>query len=242
MILLFTDFGLQSPYSGEVKLALHRDAPEIPVLDLCADLAPFRPVEAGHLLAALSGEAPAGAVFLCVVDPGVGGPRQPVVLHAAGRWYVGPDNGLLDVVAGRAREARWFEITAWPSRLSATFHGRDLFAPMAAALACGRRPEENGAVPCSKPVVPAPDLAAVIYLDRYGNAMTGLRAANLPSAARLGVRGRTLQPARTFCDLPSGEAFWYENSSGLAELAVNQGSAQHALALAVGDAVQILGT
>lgn len=72
--------------------------------------------------------------------------------------------------------------------------------------------------------------------------MTGLRAANLPSAARLGVRGHTLQPAHTFCDLPSGEAFWYENSSGLAELAVNQGSAQHALALAVGDVVQILGT
>ena len=84
------------------------------------------------------------------------------------------------------------------------------------------------------------DLCEIVYVDHYGNAMTGLRAAMLPPGARLTAAGRVLDRARTFSDLPPGAAFWYENSNGLAELAVNQGRADRDLGLAIGSPVEIV--
>jgi hypothetical protein len=84
------------------------------------------------------------------------------------------------------------------------------------------------------------DLAEIVYVDHFGNAMTGLRAATLPEGAQLAVAGQVLERAKTFSDLPPGRAFWYENSNGLAEIAVNLGRADHALGLAVGSPITIL--
>src|SRR5271165_4542415 len=130
LIALFTDFGLAGPYTGQMKAVLLRDAPGIAVVDLFADAPAARPQPSAYLLAAYAAWFPAGTVFPCVVDPGVGGPRVPLIIEADGRWYVGPDNGLFELVLRRAAKARVWRITFEPVSLSASFHGRDLFAPV----------------------------------------------------------------------------------------------------------------
>ena len=241
MIALFTDFGLLGPYTGQLKVVLCLAAPKVAVIDLFADAPAGDPKASAYLLAAYAAWFPAGTVFLCVVDPGVGGTRPAVIVEADGRWYAGPGNGLFELVLRRASMARRWDIEWKPERLSASFHGRDLFAPVAAMLARGEpppgQPRKDDAD--RRPEWPD-DLYEIAYVDHYGNAITGLRAAALPSDARLGVAGRILPRGRTFCDLPQGAAFWYENSNGLAEISVNQGSASRELGIAVGTAIEIV--
>lgn len=241
MIVLFTDFGLEGPYTGQMKAALYRDAPGVPIIDLFADAPVGDPKASAYLLAAYAAWFPEGTVFLSVVDPGVGGDRPPVVVEADGRVFVGPGNGLLELVQRRAAKSAGFEIVWRPARLSASFHGRDLFAPVAAMIARGDKPARR---PIDEARVRRPDwpddLAAIVYIDHYGNAMTGMRAAALRPETKLVVAGRTLVKARTFSDQPQGEAFWYENSNGLAEIAVNRGRADRDLGLAVGAPVAVV--
>jgi S-adenosylmethionine hydrolase len=238
IIALFTDFGLAGPYTGQMKAVLHLAAPGIVAIDLFADAPSRNPKAASYLLAAYSHWFPPGTVFLSVVDPGVGGARAPVIVAADDRWFVGPDNGLFEIVKRRAVTApREWEITWRPAALSPSFHGRDLFAPVAARVAQGEIP---GALRDPAPSVRADwpdDLAEIVYIDHYGNAMTGLRANVLPADARLEAGEKTLPPARTFSSVPEGAAFWYENSTGLAEIAVNGGRADAALALRIGSKV-----
>ena len=241
IIVLFTDFGLEGPYTGQVKTVLHQIAPGVPVIDLFADLPAGKPQPAAYLLAAYGRWFPPGTIILAVVDPGVGGDRAAVAVEADSRWYIGPDNGLLELVTRRADQARSWEIPAPPAAISASFHGRDLFAPVAGLLAHGG-PAEDRLRPAQllgRPEWPD-DLPEIAYVDRFGNAMTGLRAAVLPDRARLAAAGRVLSRQRTFSDVRVGEAFWYENSNGLAEIAVNSGRADTALGLAVGSSVTIL--
>jgi len=236
MIFTFTDFGASGPYLGQVKAVLHRLAPGVPVIDLVADAPAFEPKSAAYLLAALIRELPDGAVVLAVVDPGVGGERKPVVVEAGGCRLVGPDNGLFEPAIRQAAKPRAWEIVWRPERLSATFHGRDLFAPIAARLAAGRTPTEAG---CRAMAPPRradwpDDLPSVVYIDHYGNAMTGTRAATLPPDALVAIGGVRLRSARTYGEVPAGAPFWYENSIGLVEFAVNGGRADQALPIAVG--------
>ncbi len=241
MIVLFTDFGSAGPYVGQMKAMLARDAPDVARIDLLNDLPAFDARRAAYLLAAYREAFPPGSVFLCVVDPGVGGERAPLVLRSNRQWFVGPDNGLLSIAARRHAESAAWTITWRPPALSASFHGRDLFAPVAARLGRGARIES-----LARPL-PAPpdsdwpdDLPEVVYLDPYGNAVTGLRASLLSRDHRLRAGGRTLGHAPTFCAVPPGAAFWYENANGLVEIAVNQGAAGTGLGLAPGSAVEIL--
>lgn len=240
MIALFTDFGVSGPYVGQVHAVLQRRAPGVPVVDLFHDV-PNHNIRAGaYLLPPYAQEFPVGTICVCVVDPGVGGSRRALMLEADGRWYVGPDNGLLLIAARRAKEATWREILWRPDTLSATFHGRDLFAPVAAELALGHIPESR--------VIPAPpapaelwpeDLAEILYLDRYGNALTGLRASQVsPEAAIRAGAGRFAQ-ANTYSDVPVGKGFWYENANGLVEIAVHGGSAAQEAGIRVGDVVRL---
>ena len=238
MIVLLTDFGLEGPYIGQMEAVLHRFAPSIKVINLFADAPRFRPVAAGHLLAAYCDNFPADSVFLCVVDPGVGSDQSlPVFVEADGRWFVGPDNGLFDVVIARARQARCYEILWRPERLSASFHGRDLYAPVAAQLAVRKRPQHRD-LPCDNRG--GEELHELIYFDSYGNAMSGIRASTLAPSALLVVGEHTLTHANTFAEVEPGAGFWYENSNGLLEIAVNQGRAVEDLDLNVGDPIRLL--
>ncbi len=239
MIFLFDDFGWQGPYTGQMKTVLAQRAAGIPVVDLQHDAPAFRPRAAGRLLAALVPWLPAGAVVLAVVDPGVGTERRPCVVEADGRWFVGPDNGLFGYVMQQAASVQAWCIDWRPDDLSASFHGRDLFAPVAAMLATGQAfPRSPIGLP-DRDIPPQPDLAEVIYIDGYGNAMTGLRAGAVTDAAIIRSGEQAFRRARTFGEVPPGEGLWYANSLGLVELAVNQGSAAARFGLAVGMPVRI---
>lgn len=240
MILLFTDYGLAGPYVGQLHAVLAAAAPGVPVIDLQHDAPTFSPQAAGLLLAALSRDLPADCTVVAVVDPGVGSARRALLLEAGGRRYLGPDNGLLAPLATSDPQARAWSLDWRPARLSASFHGRDLFAPAAARLLRGET-LRHSPLPTTELVgagAPAA-LSEVIYLDGFGNAWSGLPASSLPKGTALLAGGRLLRRARTFSDVEKCEAFWYENAAGLAEIAVNQGSAAALLGLSPGDRVLV---
>lgn len=238
-ILLLTDFG-GGLYVGQIQAVLHARLPSIPCLGLVQDLPAFRPDLAAYLLPALMRDLPDESLYLCVVDPGVGGERDGLVVEADGDWLIGPDNGLLSCVIRRARRCSVWRIGWRPERLSASFHGRDWFAPAAARLIQGEALDLSPLDPQALVGMDWPDERAVIvYVDRFGNLMTGLRAASVDPDAAILLAGRRLKRARTFCEVGLGEAFWYENSLGLVEIAVNQGRADRLLGLEVGDPIAI---
>ena len=238
-IVLFTDFGSGDLYVGQVKAVLQRLAPRIAVIDLLHDAPAFKVRASAHLLASMVNSFGDDSVFLTLVDPGVGSARNAIVMQADERWYVGPDNGLLSVVGARAVKGDCWRIVWQPDELSASFHGRDLFAPVAATLAvqnglpkgwfehaAGLEVEFGG-----------DDLPEIIYVDHYGNAHTGIRASGIPREARLAIGEQRLPYARVYSEAGAGTAFWYENSQGLVEIAVNCGSAAQLLGLNIGDSV-----
>ena len=242
MLLLFTDYGWHDPYVGQVKAVLATQAPGVPVIDLLHAVPDFNAHAGAHLLDALCRDLPAGAVVLAVVDPGVGGPRAAAVVEADGRCFVGPDNGLLSVLAGRARAVRVWRIAWRPETCSESFHGRDLFAPIAAAIAAGAFPADKlEAVPGLEVQFDSAELPRVLYIDHYGNAWTGIRGGVAEPGSNVEVKGNLIPWRRVFMEAGKGEAFWHVNSSGLVEIAVNRGSAAEKLGLKVGDPVRLAG-
>ncbi|MGZ5050560.1 MAG: SAM hydrolase/SAM-dependent halogenase family protein [Methylobacter sp.] len=233
-IVLFTDFGPAGPYTGQMESVLLQTAPNVPVINLLSNAPTADPRLSSYLLAALRHSFPSNSIFLAVVDPGVGGERKAVVLQADGQFLVGPDNGLLNTVAVQVKDTQWFEIVWRPEHCSMSFHGRDIFAPVAAKLAID---EADGLL---QPFVRNDlnnwphDLAEVIYFDHYGNAMTGLRYRHAYSGKTLTVDGVKIEQAGTFSQVGEHRAFWYQNSSGLIEIAVNKGRAEQQLNLALG--------
>ncbi|MGF1645168.1 MAG: S-adenosyl-l-methionine hydroxide adenosyltransferase family protein [Thiotrichales bacterium] len=240
MIILFTDFGIKGPYVAQISGAILRHHPGVPILNLLDDVPPWNVKAGAFLLAAYRQDFPPGSVFLCVVDPGVGTAREGIVLRAFDQYFVAPDNGLLSLVQRRAAQVQAWTISYHAPTLSATFHGRDLFAPVAAMIAQdGRVPgREIDPAALAEPGFPD-DLFEVIYLDAYGNALTGIRAASMDPRAVVQLGERRMENARTFAENPVGTAFWYENANGLVELAVNQGSAELLLGLRVGDSITV---
>jgi len=225
-IVLFCDFGL--PYTGQMKSRLLCDAPNTPVIDLFHDV-PAYDIQAGSvLLSAYVSDFPKGTIFVCVVDPGVGSDqRKSGAVFAGGRWFVGPLNGLFEHVLRRYEEgAKAFEITWAPESLSSTFHGRDLFAPVAAQLANG---DLSGLLEVELDTVRHKafddDIKALIYIDQFGNIMTGIRAESLKDDETIEIRGCKMPRFQTFSDTESGAPFVYENSVGLMEISTNQGNA-----------------
>lgn len=242
-IALFTDYGWRDPYVGQVKAVLARQAPGVPVIDLLHEIPDFNAHAGAHLIAALVSALTPGSVVFAVVDPGVGGPRDAVVMQAEDRWFVGPDNGLLSVLAARATAPRFWRIDWRPDPADVvSFDGRDLFAPIAARLAIGDFPRDL-LTPISALTVQfdASDLARVIFIDHYGNAWTGIRAGLAGPDDRLRVKGHELGWRRVFHEAGKGEAFWYGNSVGLLEIAANRASAAGLLGIEVGDRVGVAG-
>ena len=239
-IFLFTDFGAADIYVGQVKAVLQQQADGVPVIDLLHEAPPFNVRASAHLLAALAGQMPPDSVTLAVVDPGVGGARDAIVINADGRWFTGPDNGLLSIVAARAGTRACWRITWRPTMLSASFHGRDLFAPVAAAIARSEFPAGKAESIAGLGVVfGAEDVGEIIYIDHYGNALTGLRAQGLGRDARLVINGHWIEYARVFSAAATGAVFWYENSLGLVEIAANSTDAAAKLGLRIGTKLAI---
>lgn len=239
-IVLFCDFGL--PYTGQMKAKLVHGAPDHPIIDLFHDVPPHNVRAGSILLAAHAGDFPKGSVFVCVVDPGVGtDARKPGAMLAGGRWFVGPLNGLFEHVLRRFDDAKAYEITWQPDHLSASFHGRDLFSPIAARLAQGNL---DGLEPIDvqreRHTDFPDDLFEVIYVDGFGNLMTGVRAEIIEKEDRLSIAGRTLGREITFASAKVGSLFCYENAVGLMEIAANQANAQQILVAMTGMPIKIV--
>ena len=235
-ILLFTDFG-PGPYLGQMESVLRRLTPQTPVIHLLNDAPIANPRLSAYLLAALCTCFPSGSVFLAVVDPGVGGARKPVVLLADGQYFVGPDNGLFNTVAVQAAHAEWHEIVYRPMQCSVSFHGRDIFAPVAAHLVNDAADTLLIAMQQQSLRDWPTALSVVVYFDHYGNAITGLRYDEKYAGRILLVGKQAIGQAAVFSKVAFGEPFWYRNSMGLIEIAVNSGSAQRRFNLQLGDAV-----
>lgn len=238
MIILYTDYSLQGPYIGQVEAILYQLSPKEKVIRLFADLPRYNPKASAYLLAACATAFPEGSIFFAVVDPGVGSfSDKPVVLKVDNRWYVGPDNGLFDLLVRQSDICECWKINWRPEKLSSSFHGRDLYAPVCAMIANGIDiPGEK--IQWNDQHDWPDDLAEVIYIDAFGNCITGIRSFNVDTATVLNVSGKKILHARTF-SAADKNPFWYENSSGLIEVAVNQGSAAYNLGLAIGSVVNM---
>jgi S-adenosylmethionine hydrolase len=179
-------------------------------------------------------------VHLAVVDPGVGGPRRPLAMRVKGSWYVGPDNGLFSMVLDDAEEAGATVVAVQlrrPQGASATFEGRDVFAPAAAALAAGASVASLGAPleggPARLPARPP----SVLWVDSFGNLVTSLR----PPVRGVRVAGREVRAtARTFSEAPPSQPFFYVGSMGLIEVGVREASAAQLLGAGPGSLVEPL--
>ena len=240
MIALFTDYGLKGPYLGQVEAVLHRLLPDEKVINLTADAPRNNPRASAYLLAVFSRACAAqpGTIFFSVVDPGVGSFQdQPVVLKADEHWYVGPDNGLFDIVCRRSASVQCRRIDWRPETLSVSFHGRDLYAPAAAMIRNNETPGE--AITWKDRHGWPDDLEEVVYIDHFGNCMTGIRAEMLEDNRVIQVNGITIPHADTFSSVPHGKAFWYGNSQGLVEIAVNGESAAEHMNLEIGTELMI---
>jgi len=239
MLYLFTDFGWQGPYIGQMKSKAFEIAPRTQIIDLMHDVPRFDIKAAAYLLSAVAGSIPADCVVTAVVDPKVGSEQKGLVLRADYRWFIGPDNGLFDIVAQHANSCHWYEIIYEPESVSSSFHGRDVFVPVAARL-LSEDSHESYLKPIEKPSVQCfekCDINEVIYIDQFGNLMTGLRAETLGTSLSISFAGEQLPRADTFSDVDVGEAFFYRNSQGLIEIAVNSGNAQEKFSAKIGDQI-----
>lgn len=235
-LALLTDFGSTDAYTGVMKGVIAGLAPGLTVIDLCHAVPPQDVARGADLLADSWRWFPEGTVFVGVVDPGVGTRRRALVGRIDGRWFIGPDNGLASRIPGAADLRALPDAWGLPTR-SATFHGRDLFAPAGARLAAGLVRFDDAA-PIHDAVRLPPDPAGTVRaFDHFGNALT-----NLPgrSDGTVRWRGREVPVVRTYGDAAPGTLVALTGSDGRLELAVVDGSARAAHGVAVGDRVESL--
>ena len=234
-VFLFTDFGYAGPYVGQMTAAILAVAPDARVINLMHDAPSMRADLAAYLLAACCRALPVGAIVVAVIDPGVGGARDALLVEAQGLTLVGPDNGLLSKIPGIDRVQR---IDWRPAVLSRSFHGRDLFAPVAAMRVLDAQVPGTAITSAHMIGSDWPDeLPKLLYIDAFGNLMSGISGENISKNSLVHVSGREVAYAETFCRVPQGQLFWYVNSLGLVEIAANGGSAAGILPLALGDRI-----
>ena len=258
LITFLSDFGRDDWFVGVVHGVIHELCPAARVIDLTHEIPLGNVTRAAFVLEAAAPDFPPGTIHLAVVDPGVGTERRPVAARARGQHFVGPDNGLFEWaladVGHRVHEIR--EPRYQRASVSATFHGRDVFAPVAAHLAMGVRVEQLGPLvtdptrlPASAPHREGADLVGqVMFFDRFGNALTNLTWIVLEAAfpgvsetsLEVRVAGRSLRGlSRTYGDSPRGTLVALMGSSGRLEIAQVGGDAAARLGLGTGDEVRV---
>jgi S-adenosylmethionine hydrolase len=267
-IVLLTDFGTRDTYVGQVKAVIASIAPGADVIDLSHDVEPFAIDEAAWLLETALDFLPDDAIVCAIVDPGVGTARKAIVVRAAGRLLVGPDNGVLSAALSQdAREAAAagggpvscagipvavHELCSPQFRLratSATFHGRDIFAPAAAYISAGLDYRLLGpplatmvALPpfCGRPASHGVLEGYVVHIDRFGNLVTTIRSSELFPSFELRLGDVTIdQHVRTFANVGPGKLLCHVDSSGFIAVAVNRGSAAELTGARRGDRVVV---
>jgi len=260
IITFLSDFGLADWFVGVVHGVLYERAPDAHIVDLAHAVPPGHVGRGAFMLEAAAPDFPPGTVHLAVVDPGVGTDRRAIAVAARGQYFVGPDNGLLEWGLGApgAEVRSLTEPRFFREHVSRTFHGRDVFAPVAAALARGERFADIGAR-MDDPVrlaLPEPEregadlLGHVVFVDRFGNALTNLTAESIAAAwgtaaddagFEVQVLGRRIAGlSRSYGDAPVGTLVAILGSSGRLEIAQVGGAATDRLGLGEGDAVRVI--
>ncbi|HXS26547.1 MAG TPA: SAM-dependent chlorinase/fluorinase [Steroidobacteraceae bacterium] len=258
IVTLTTDFGLEDPFVGVVKGRILTRFPTARLIDVTHAIPPQRPAEAGFWLARCFEYFPAGTVHVAIVDPGVGTARAIICVAARGHALIAPDNGLLEPVVARSPDCEIYELSAATlaalgiRAVSATFHGRDIFAPVAAELAAGRlSPDALGmrrAMPMNEP--PAARAATeagqavsgrVITIDHFGNLITDIDSSRLTllREAHVTIGGRVIPYRRTYGDARPGELIALMNSFDTLEIAQTDGNAAATLGLGRGAPVLV---
>ncbi len=261
-VTLLTDFGTADYFVAAVKGVILTANPKARLVDITHEIAPQDIESAAFTLLAACEVFPDGTTHLAVVDPGVGSERRPLLMQLGKQFFVGPDNGIFSYVCDRFEESggtpKFFQLTNedfFRQPLSATFHGRDVFAPVAAALSLGTKPallgtEINDCVrlPALRPTHSRDGklLGRIIHIDRFGNCVTNFRKNDLAEQMigrfRLSVKGKSITSVhRFFAAEGSGKekvfAIW--GSAGFLELAATNTSAAHILKAKRGDAVSV---
>ncbi len=257
IITLTTDFGLSDAYVGVMKGVILRLAPHAVIVDICHQVPPQDVVAASFLLADAYRYFMEGTIHVAVVDPQVGTSRRPLAILSAGYYFVGPDNGLFSfvlngVTRNRTRAVHLTDPAYWLPVQSATFHGRDIFAPVAAHLARGVPFESLGMpVPLHQlvklhlpPAERTGDVISgeVVHVDRFGNLITSIHAESLRNPQGIVVeiaRQRIIGLRRTYAEVQVGELLALVSSAGYVEIAVNSGNAAERLQAQKGTPVRI---
>lgn len=261
MIALFTDFGTRDAYVAQMKGVILSINPQVRLIDLTHDVAPFHIRQAAYLLEQSARYFPAGTIFVAVVDPGVGTMRRPVLIRTrVGKYYVGPDNGLFTHVAERQTlaEAYVLDNTAFfrCPEVSATFHGRDIFAPVAAHLSLGVQPGCFGMglsdvvlLPETTPRMVGETIQGeIVHVDGFGNVVTNIDSGWLldihpGQQVKVTLAGEVLTVpfCKTYSEMPSDTLIGLINSDARFELAVSQGKASNRLPVRAGDPLVLHG-
>ncbi len=249
MLALITDYG-NDIYVGIMKVVM-KEVCDKEIVDINHYVKPFSVVAGAYNTLVAFEHLPRGSVLVVVVDPGVGTERRPIIVKSQGKYLVGPDNGVFQFVIERyGMEGAWEIKKKLVKYESYTFHGRDIFGPTGAFLACGGRPEEVGER-LNKVNMPFKLIdefdgsclrSSVIYVDRFGNVTLWARELPFKVGERVTIRNRTEFKAvvgRTFSDVNVGEMVVYKNSFGFVEIAVNQGSAKEVLGVNEEEVVEI---
>jgi S-adenosylmethionine hydrolase len=255
VIALTTDFGQADGYVGIMKGVMLGICPQAVLVDVCHEIRPQAVRQTAFVLESASPFFPVGTVHVVVVDPGVGTDRRPVVVTTDVATYVAPDNGVLSLILAQGSARTAVHLTEPRYRLipvSATFHGRDIFAPAAAHLACGVDPHEMGDEIGLSELVALNDLepvrqsegswlGEVVHVDRFGNLVTSFRATQVATRHSIQIAGEQIPSlSRTYADVSPGDLVAYVGSSGYLEIAVREGSAATTLGADVGDPVRAL--
>jgi S-adenosylmethionine hydrolase len=256
VITLTTDFGIADHFVGVMKGVIAGICPQAQVVDIGHMVTPFEVSEASFLIAQAYPYFPAGTVHVVIVDPGVGTSRRPLLVEAAGQYFVAPDNGVLTMVYANEEKRKVRAVTSetyFLERVSRTFHGRDIFAPVAAHLARGVKPARFGKaiedymrLSFEKPVRTARRgwTGAVLKIDRFGNLVTNFSAAEFPQIEQqpfemqVGLQ-YVRHLAQNYAECGPGELFAIAGSSGYIEVSSSQASAAKILGCGVGAPVEL---
>jgi hypothetical protein len=253
VVALLSDFGTRDQYVGAMKSVVVAAVPEVQIIDISHEIAPGDVIEAGYVLAAAWRDLPPKTAVVAVVDPGVGSARRGIAVHAHERFAIGPDNGLLELVSRGATDGEVVELTVralWRHPVSPVFHGRDIFAPVAARLASGAALRTVGdaidaIVPYPiRPPQRRPDggvTGHVIHVDRFGNVVTDVPRDLLPRG-RFSVEVGDITVARTvgyYAEAQRDEVVSLVSSAGYLELAMHRLRASDLLSAKRGAIVEV---
>lgn len=236
---LLTDFGSRDPFVGVMKGVILERAPKAALVDLTHGIDPQNVSQASFHLRACAGYFPKNTLFVCVVDPGVGSERRIVWARDARHQYLAPDNGLLTHLdAQEVRIVSNSKLFRHP--VSATFHGRDIFAAVAGSLLQGTPASSLGPATRRLVQLPGGDRPRVVHIDRFGNAVTDLSGAEVRPGSSLRVKGKVLGPLRkTFSSVASGKPLAYVGSWGTVEFGQRDGNLSVAWGIRPGDLVSV---